>query len=114
MKEEEKEALKKILEGVENQYAALGLHNHIQVDDTKLIDCRHEIVISLTAKVYEQNDEGQTSNAKEICKKNYHIPVPVDKNYHAYMEGFFTFLENCMSTSAEKAEQKINTGENNE
>ncbi len=107
MKPEDKEAIEKTLEAVQQQYGNLDLHNQIQLQNSKLIDCRHEIVIGLTATIYEQDETGNTSGAKEICQKNYHIPVPANKDYHEYLSGFFGFLENCMATSVEKTDSKL-------
>lgn len=102
----DREFLEKMLAGVTQQYANSDLHRQIQINHQKLIDCRHEIVMSLTAFVYQQDDEGKDIAAAEICKKNFHIPVPANQDYHEYMRGFFSFLENCISTSATAAENK--------
>ena len=87
------------------------LHKDIQINNQKLIDCRHEIVIAITAYVYAQDDAGQDVSAEEICRKNFHIPVPANKEYHEYMNSFFSFLQNCLTTSIEKTD---NTVVNNE
>jgi hypothetical protein len=59
----------------------------------KLIDCPHEIIFTITAQTLSQNDKGEIIESKDICVKNYHIPVPIDKDYHNYMEVFFDYLE---------------------
>lgn len=59
----------------------------------KLIDCPHEIVFNITAQALSQNEKGEIVGTKEICVKNYHIPVPVDKDYNHYMSVFFDHLE---------------------
>ena len=59
----------------------------------KLIDCAHEIVFSINAHVLAQNEKGELTGTKEICVKNYHIPVPIDKDYNSYMKTFFDYLE---------------------
>lgn len=60
----------------------------------KLLKCTHEIIFTVTAKVMEENTKGEIVGDKEICIKNYHIPVPIDKQYKDYMETFFDYLEN--------------------
>jgi hypothetical protein len=75
----------------------------------KLIDsCRHEIVFSIVANVLEADEAGNPTASKEICTKNYHIPVPSDKDYHIYMNVFFNHLENCISNSAKFAKDEQN------
>ena len=59
----------------------------------KLIACPHEIIFTITAQTLSQNDKGEIIESKDICVKNYHIPVPIDKDYHNYMEVFFDYLE---------------------
>lgn len=69
---------------------------------TKLMDCPHEIVFKITASVLEEDKEGQLVSSKEVCTKDYHIPVPIDKDYKEYMKIFFNFLENGLASSADK------------
>jgi hypothetical protein len=98
--EEEKKNIHDALDGVLKQYS---LSNEISQEYEKLLECRHEIVITLTAKVLEQDDTGDTTGVKEICKQNYHIPVPQNKNYHEYMAGFFDRLQKCIMVSDQSA-----------
>jgi hypothetical protein len=102
----DREFLEKLLHGVEHQYGSSDLHRQIQINHQKLIDCRHEIIMSLTGFVYQQDDEGKDVAAVEICKKNFHIPVPANQDYNEYIKGFFSFLENCISQSATASEDK--------
>jgi hypothetical protein len=85
-------------------------------EDTKLIDCPHEIVFSITANVLEQNEEGQTIGSKELCVRTYHIPIPAEKDYKEYMDAFFGFFEKTLQASVEQAEQTptISQDTNNE
>jgi hypothetical protein len=77
----------------------------------KLIQCTHEIVFTVTARVLEENLKGEIIGEKEVCIKTYHIPVPIDKDYNNYMSTFFKYLEDKMietidhsnDTSKEKA-----------
>lgn len=69
---------------------------------TKLIDCPHEIIFKITANVLEQNEQGELVSSKEICTKNYHVPVPMSENYKEYMSTFFEFIENGLVSSANK------------
>ena len=62
-------------------------------DLDKLIDCAHEIVFTINAHVLSQNEKGELVSSREICVKNYHIPVPIDKDYNNYMTTFFEYLE---------------------
>lgn len=59
----------------------------------KLIDCPHEIIFTINAKVLAQNEKGELIDTREISVKNYHIPVPIDKDYKNYMAIFFKYLE---------------------
>ena len=71
-----------------------GIHS---IDDSeknkKLTNSIHEIVFTITAKVMEENLKGEIVGEKEISVKNYHIPVPIDKDYKNYMSTFFKYLE---------------------
>ena len=77
----------------------------------KLIQCTHEIVFTVTARVLEENLKGEIIGEKEVSIKTYHIPVPIDKDYNNYMSTFFKYLEDKMietidhsnDTSKEKA-----------
>jgi hypothetical protein len=77
----------------------------------KLIGCPHEIVFKVTANVLEENKDGELVSSKEICTKNYHIPVPADKDYKEYMNIFFDFLENGLASSADKIYNQENNNE---
>lgn len=62
----------------------------------KLIQCTHEIVFTVTARVLEENLKGEIVGEKEVSIKTYHIPVPIDKDYNNYMATFFKYLEDKM------------------
>lgn len=96
--------LKDQVEKIQKQLSGYSLADQLAMQDTKIIDCKHEIAIKVIANVYTQDDEKSIIDSIEICQKNYHIPVPAKKNYHEYLKGFFDHLENCMSTSATKME----------
>lgn len=85
-------------------------YEDLQTEPKKLIACQHEIIFNVTANVMEENDKGETVRTKEICSKNYHIPVPPDQDYNLYMKTFFSFLEDCLANSANKASEE-NTNE---
>lgn len=106
---EEKENIIKALDDIRKQMSGQDLSDYISAENTKLIECKHEIAISVVASIFEEDDAGQIVGAKEICKKNYHIPVPSNRNYKDYLTGFFNFLENCMSSSIDKVEQEEKT-----
>lgn len=82
-----------------------GLLNDVPVLDRpdKLLICPHEIIFTVIAHVMEENDKGELVSSKEICKKNYHIPVPPNNDYNRYMDAFFKHIENCISSSAKHA-----------
>lgn len=69
----------------------------------KLLICPHEIVITVIANVLEEDEKGELIGSKEICQKNYHIPVPPKHDYNTYMNSFFSHLESCISSSAKNA-----------
>lgn len=94
--------LNKLYEGL-NSDTATGKKELNDNNPEKLIDCQHEIIFKITANVLEQNDNGELTSSKEICGKNYHIPVPSGAPYKEYMDSFFTFLENCLLESADKS-----------
>lgn len=101
----EKQKILEALNSIRSQVNDHSLHNLIAENHAKLIECRHEIIINVTANVMEEDDEGLTVGSKEICKKNYHIPVPSNKDYNDYLKGFFDFMEECMKSSAEHANE---------
>jgi hypothetical protein len=108
--EEEKQKILDSISAIGKQFGAgtesLASQIYMDAETTKLIDCRHEILIKVTAHVLEQDMQGTTIGTKEICQKNYHIPVPEYKNHHEYLDGFFNTLENCMQTSAQEADKE--------
>lgn len=71
----------------------------------KLIDCPHEIIFTITAHTLAQNEKGEIVGSKNICVKNYHIPVPIDKDHHNYMTVFFDYLEKKIIDSVDNANQ---------
>lgn len=78
----------------------------------KLIQCAHEIIFNITAHVMSEDEKGEITNSVEICTKNYHIPVPFNKDYKSYMNIFFNHLEqsiiNTISDANDKAEESKN------
>lgn len=65
-----------------------------QDEETKsALSCQYEIVFKIVADVLTQNHKGEVTNTVEICKKNFHIPVPIDAEYKLYMKTFFDYLE---------------------
>lgn len=112
----EKQKILDTLNSVRAQCTDHSLGHIIAENHAKLIECRHEILIGVTAHVMEEDDTGTTVASKEICKKNYHIPVPSNKDYNQYMQGFFDFLEQCMKSSIEKTNESVKDKEehNNE
>lgn len=107
--EQEKQKILEALDAIRTQFSSVSLGSFIQNNNSKLIECRHEIVISVIAHVLEDDDEGQTIGSKEICKKNYHIPVPSNRDYNEYLAGFFNFLEGCMSSSVNQLDSEEDT-----
>lgn len=71
----------------------------------KLINSPHEIVFTVNAHVLTENEKGEITGSREISIKNYHIPVPVDKDYKHYMSVFFEYLENSILSSINKANE---------
>ena len=101
--EEEKKEIDTILEGLLKQNS---LSNEISQEYEKLLECPHELVITVNAKVLEQDETGNVVGINEICKQNYHVPVPQNKHYHEYMEGFFNKLHKCIMESDKEATEK--------
>lgn len=69
----------------------------------KISNATYEIVFDITANVLEENEKGEKIRSQEICTKYYHIPVPLDGDYKVFMEAFFKFLENALSSAASNA-----------
>lgn len=69
----------------------------------KKIQCTHEIVFNITARVMSQDEEGRDTECKEILTKNYHIPVKEKTEYAEFMDAFFKYLEQCLSETAKHA-----------
>jgi hypothetical protein len=86
-------------------------------EETKLIDCPHEIVFGLNINVLEQNEEGLNIGSKEISSKTYHIPVPTGVHYEDYVNTFVDFFEQAMIHAANQTDKQIldpNKRDNNE
>ena len=84
--------------------------NHLSFfpEETKLIDCPHEIIFSLGINVLEQDKEGYVVANREVSTKTYHIPVPTGIKYIEYVKTFTDFFEEAMVTAANKTDEKIN------
>jgi hypothetical protein len=80
-----------------------SIHDALFLADKKLIACRHEIVINVMASVMEEDESGEQIGTKEICKQNYRIPIPSNKDYNVFLKAFFNHLEKSMSKSYEDA-----------
>mgnify|MGYP006286865319 CR=1 FL=1 len=87
------------------------LEGGIDDEQHKLIRCPHEIIFNITANVLMENDKGEKTGSREICNKNYHIPVPIDRDYKEYMNAFFEHLEKALGESVKYANNQ--TGVNN-
>ena len=76
----------------------------------KVISCPHEIVFTVNANVLTENEKGELTGTKEICVKNYHIPVPIDRDYKEYMSAFFQYIEDqiidCIKKTDKTTEKK--------
>lgn len=108
-KEKIKDQLYKQYESLMHQFSP-GSMNYMNPDmisgNKKLIACRHEIIFNINARVMEEDELGNPVATTAICTKNYHIPVPADKDYNVYMEAFFKHLESCLSQSAKHSSTK--------
>jgi hypothetical protein len=76
-------------------------------EETKLIDCPHEIIFSLGINVLEQDKEGYIVANREVSTKTYHIPVPTGIKYTEYVKTFTDFFEEAMVIAADKTDEKI-------
>lgn len=91
------EEIKKILE-FKSEY------NNVEEKTEKFIDCPHEIIFNITANVLTQNEKSEVTGTREILSQNYHIPVPIDKDYKEYMKAFFNYLESNIINSIKHAD----------
>lgn len=81
----------------------------------KKIQCAHEIIFNISARVISEDENGNDSECKEILTKNYHIPVKDKAEYKQFIDAFFQYLENCLSQSAKHAYDNTPTvSDNNE
>ena len=69
----------------------------------KLTNSPHEIIFDVTATVMEENDKGEMIGTKELCTKQFHIPVPVDQKYEIFMQTFFMHIEESLLNATNKA-----------
>lgn len=83
----------------------------IDENPIKLIDTAHEIIFTVTAHALSQNEKGELIDSKEISVRNYHIPVPIDKDYKHYMHVFFSYLEEKIVSAIHEANKKSNDNE---
>lgn len=82
---------------VEELKNILEMNQDYELDSNKkLIQCSHEIVFSINASVLMENEKGELTGTREVCSKNFHIPVPIDKDYEVFMKTFFDYIENCL------------------
>lgn len=80
----------------EEKRNSLFQYNELDTSPKKLIDCPHEIIFSVEANIMEQNDKHENISSKLIHKRNFHMPVPPEKEPEEYMEGFLKHFENCL------------------
>ena len=76
--------------------------NEIIGTPIKTYNCPHEIVFTVTANVFTSNEKGEIIDTEEICTKNYHIPVAIDKDYAVFMQTFFEHIEKCIISGIQK------------
>lgn len=78
----------------------------------KKIQCAHEIVFNISARVLSEDENGNDNECKEILTRNYHIPVKDKAEYKQFIDAFFQYLENCLSQSAKHAYENTPTTDN--
>lgn len=103
-----KEELYKNYQALFNQFSgqAQTLDPNLISGKKKLVSCRHEIIFNINARVLEEDEAGNPVSTTAIATKNYHIPVPSDKDYNIYMKSFFEYLESCLAQSATNAKKE--------
>jgi uncharacterized protein (UPF0297 family) len=106
IKEELYGQYKSLLDQVSGYGSADQINPDVLSGNKKLIYCRHEIIFNINARVMEEDELGNHVATTAICTKNYHIPVPSDKDYNIYMDAFFKHLESCLSQSAQHSSNK--------
>lgn len=75
-------------------------------DKKKRIECKHEIIFNITARVMEEDETGQDISCREILTRNYHIPVKEKTDYQEFLHIFLSFFEKCLASSAKEAYEK--------
>ena len=98
---------------MENQVDSGLQYSSLFEGQQKKIECAHEIIFNITARVMSEDENGNDSECKEILTKNYHIPVKEKAEYKQFIDAFFRFLENCMAQSAKHAYDNTPTVDNN-
>lgn len=73
------------------------------IDETKLSDCKFELVFNITASLLEQDNTGNLLNTKNMYSQNYHIPIPDEKNHKIFLDTFFKYLETHILESSKVA-----------
>lgn len=71
----------------------------------KKIACPYELVFNISAYLMEENESGEDMSSKQVCGKNYHIPVKDGADPQIFMDAFFSYLENCLTESAKLSYQ---------
>jgi hypothetical protein len=99
------EKLKEIQDlSIEELKDILDMKNDYDFDNNKkLIKCPHEIVFSINASVLMENEKGELVGTREVCSKNFHIPVPIDKDYEIFMKTFFDYIEGCLTNGIQES-----------
>lgn len=72
----------------------------------KQTDAKYEIYINIVANVLENIEDSEFPESKSIIANNYFIPVPSGQDHNIYLSEFFKYIQNCMSISAQQADNK--------
>lgn len=96
--------VKEILEDPEKRKEILAYE---ELDNTpkKLIDSPHEIVFSVEANILEQNSNHENIGSRLLHKRNFHMPVPAQKDPEEYMEAFLKHFETALVESAKQMKE---------
>jgi hypothetical protein len=106
-KQEDIDQLKIMSDAIYKNFEQLNQLQYQEIMDytehKKLTNAPHEILFDITATVMEENEKGEVVGTKELCTKQFHIPVPVDQKYEIFMKTFFMHIEESILNATNQA-----------
>lgn len=118
MKSEDKEALLKHFESIQNNFNTQDyetLHPNIQDGTHSMTGSRYEIVFNINANLLintaDAEQEQIDTKSEKIYNNNYYIPVPEEADKDEYVNNLLNFFQNKLAEATQEVNKEI---ENNE